>query len=1151
VVQIRQSLDPQAANVQSVMSPHNVSEITWRDSPPTIDNAGNQAPSLTGATERATGTGPIPGWIRLVRSGNTFTSYWAVDNNGTPGPWQGALSHNTTMSGDVYVGIGLSAHANGKVATAVFDHVTVTGFTPRTISPDAVVTPAANSQAGSIFANKKVDVSNFTTTFTFQMRAGSNPIADGMTITIQNAPSGSEISESVLKLSTTGPGTSLPLLDYFTPHDWKLLDNQDADLGSGGTLLIPDAVSGGKHLIVETGKTGRLYLVNRDNLGKFNTRYDHIEEIITLAGANTTPGVWGNPAFLQDGPNTGLLFYWGSSSPGQAFRITNGVISPVPASQTAVSFGFPGSQPSISSSGTDGSTAIMWALRPDNYGSAGPERLYAYSAEDLTKLLWKSDDVTGRDEIGGSSVKFTFPIVANGHVYAGSNGSLAVYGLLAPHTTAPAAPSALAGMGASPTQIQLTWTSPAPNDATLIKIERSTAGPNGPWTQIAQVGPDQTMFADTGLTPVTPYWYRIRATNQAGDSAYSNTATATTRVPAPVLTVLDICPLAIQVGWTATVNDHYLLERSTDAVNFTVVADNIPAGTTTYTDTGLAQGTYFYRVTGFNVNPDDQATSAAVQATIGPVSDIDHSLAAGGFANHSDLQASGSALFSEAEQLLRLTNNSGQTASAFTVQRMGYRGGFTTTFTVRLHEGTQPDIGDGFTFTLQEIGPSALANTVGSTDGRLGYQGIGNSVAIKFDVRNNEGETDNSTGLFFNGGFPGLPHQDGEVNKPLDPMNVNLRSQSTKTITLTYDGVNHVLTETIHDPTPGQTNNGDFTTTYNVDIASKLGGDTAFVGFTGGTGGAVYSLQDILSWTYNQGPENDLPPQAPTNLRATTVPAPPATATEVDLAWNCNNSYTAQNFVIERSTNPTSGFAPIMTVDVNTNTFIDKPAQAGVYYYRVRATIGPVSSNFSNTFPVYFNVTPAFQGKDIGSVATAGSFSYAPNGVYTVQASGDDIFGQADAFHYVYLPLNGDGQIIARLTSIDPTNSVSDFVKAGVMIRETLAPDAREVSLVQSRDHSFRFQRRFNPGESTDRGPDSQLQSILTPPLWIRLQRKGNVFSAYYHPDGVSTWTPAGVPGEVTVNMASNVFIGLALTAHNNNGQLATATFDNVTVIPG
>src|SRR5262249_56419659 len=278
---IRQSLDPQAANVSSVLSPHNVSEMTWRNSPPSIDNAGNQAPGLTGAQERATGTGPLPGWIRLVhvKGTNTFKSYWAVDNNGTPGAWQGEISHDVAMTGDVYVGIGLSAHANGKTATATFDHLSMTGFNSRTQDPVAIITPNANGQASSIFANNKVDVSgNWSTTFTFQLKAGSTPIADGMTFTIQNAAAGTEISESVLKLSTTAAGTSLPLADYFTPHDWKLLDNQDADLGSGGTLLLPDAVGSAAHphLIVETGKTGRLYLIDRDNMGKFNTRYDNI-----------------------------------------------------------------------------------------------------------------------------------------------------------------------------------------------------------------------------------------------------------------------------------------------------------------------------------------------------------------------------------------------------------------------------------------------------------------------------------------------------------------------------------------------------------------------------------------------------------------------------------------------------------------------------------------------------------------------------------------------------------------------------------------------------------------------------------------------------------------------------------------------------------
>src|SRR5262249_45833774 len=255
----------------------------------------------------------------------------------TPGPWQDARTHTTNMTGDVYVGIGLSSHANGKTATATFDHVTVTGFTTRTQDPVAILTPAANNQASSIFANNKGTISgNCSTTFTFQLKetfSTANPppaIADGLTFTIQAAAPGTEISESVLKLSTAGPGTGLSVADSFTPHDWKLLDNQDADLGSGGTLLLPHAAGSAAppHLMVETGKTGRLYLIDRDNMGEFNTRYDHIVQIVTLGGTNQTPGVWGNPAFMQDGPNTGLLFYWGSSAPGQAFRITNGVINP-------------------------------------------------------------------------------------------------------------------------------------------------------------------------------------------------------------------------------------------------------------------------------------------------------------------------------------------------------------------------------------------------------------------------------------------------------------------------------------------------------------------------------------------------------------------------------------------------------------------------------------------------------------------------------------------------------------------------------------------------------------------------------------------------------------------------------------------------------
>src|SRR5262249_14445673 len=206
----------------------------------------------------------------------------------------------------------------------------------------------------------------------------------------------------------------------------------------------------------------------------------------------------------------------------------------------------------------------------------------------------------------------------------------------------------------------------------------------------------------------------------------------------------------------------------------------------------------------------------------------------------------------------------------------------------------QPNPADGFTFILETNSPTAL----GGGGGALGYQGIPNSVAIKFDVFDNQGETANSTGLFFNGDFPGLPQRAGEVSIALDPNNVNLRSKSTKTITLTYDGT--TLTETIHDPDPGKTNNGDFTTSYTLDIARMLGADTAFVGFTGGTGG-LFSLQDVLNWQYAEQ-EGNLPPRAPTNVQVTSVVRHDNNRDDVTLAWQCNNAYTAQGFSVERST---------------------------------------------------------------------------------------------------------------------------------------------------------------------------------------------------------------------------------------------------------
>jgi hypothetical protein len=807
----------------------------------------------------------------------------------------------------------------------------------------ARLTTAANNEAGSVFTTNQVNVAGFSTTFRFQMSAGTMPVADGLTFTIQNKAFGKEYAESVLKVPSQAAGQIMSVADFFTPNDWKNLDNGDTDLGSGGTMLLPDAVSGGKHLIIETGKSGRLYLIDRDHMGENvpTGNNDQILQTITIGG----PGVWGNAAFFQDGANTGLIYYWGSSTNGKAYRITDGVINPMPASQATFNIGFPGSQPSISSNGQTGASAIMWAIRGDNYGSNGPETLLAFNAEDLSQQLWSSADLPSRDAIGGTSVKFTFPIESNGHVYAASNGSLAVYGLLGVATIAPAAPTNLTTAPMGGTQIQLNWTNPTPMqgaEPSGFKVERSTTSGTTGFTQVAVVPVGTaTSYTDSGLSQLTHYWYRIRATNRAGDSDYSNVSDTSTLLGASTLTVTSVTSTEVDLSWTRVGNDHYTIERATDGGSFSTISGNINILLTTYADLTVTQNhTYQYRVHAFNINPTTDSLSNVAVAIVRPV-DIEFPFP-DGITSSDGLQFNGSAIYSSTEHLIRLNNDFSQQGSVFTTAKVSDTK-FTTTFWIRLHEGTQPNPADGLTFTIQSNSPGAL----GGGGGALGYQGIGHSVAIKFDVFDNEGETNNSTGLFINGDFPGLPHSSTDVNVPLGDPNdpntlVNLRDQHRKRIDISYDASTLQLTVTITDELHA---NGPTSVTqnYTVNIPAVIGQDAAYVGFTGGTGG-LYSLQDISGWVFPP-----TPPAGPSSLVSAL-----AGPTSINLSWT-SNSTNESGFLIERSTD-NYHFTQVGTTGIGVRTFQDT-ADNGlvpntIYFYRVRAFNDTGNSGYSNVIQV-------------------------------------------------------------------------------------------------------------------------------------------------------------------------------------------------------
>ncbi len=834
------------------------------------------------------------------------------------------------LNGRVYVG--WASHGdNGPY------HGWVVGFNETTLQPEKIFNTAPNAGLVGIWQSEGAISTDGRYLYFAVGNGGSGPDP-------AFDPAHGNYSESVLKVDTAAAGTIMPVADYFTPFNWQQLDSQDADLGSGGVMLLPDSVgsTAHPHLLVETGKDGHIYLIDRDNMGKFTPGGPNniVQDVVAGPG-----GVWGNPAFFSESATSGLLIYHGSGSDTREFRITNGQITQVGGNFIAYrsnqNFGFPGAQPIISGNGTDRTTYIDWELRSDNYGQQGPEGLYAYGARptpDTGTLaeLYDSNQAGLRDQLGGS-VKFTSATEANGWVFVGQEYNFSVFGLFPSHASAPAVPTNFTGMGISPTAIRLNWTSPNPNTATGIKVFRSV-GDNQHYAQLTTVAAGVTTFTDSGVTQGQLYYYKLAATNQAGDSAQTVEVQASPTLAPPVLSADNVTSRNVTLTWTRppAANDHYRVDRSTDPnfSTFTTIASNIPGNQLSYTDSDSVlvsqPGQYFYRVIGFTAG-GATATSNSVAVKVGPGSAvIDYS---GGFpllpAVPYDVQANGSGQF--AETTARLTNAVNQAGSVFSINEENVLN-WNTTFHVRLHEGTQPNYADGFAFVIQATSASA----VGLGGGGLGYQGVLKSVAIKFDTFNNEGEngTGGSTGLFYGGSRPTVAHQTGEVNLPLDATMVNLDSQSNKVITLSYaynpanPGAS-VLHESITDPDHPST---PFTHDYMVDIPSLLGlpasGNTiGYVGFTGSTGdNSFWEIQDITTWKFTP-----VGPAAPHNLQAI------AGASAVDLSWKATSA-DEEGYYVERSTSPTTGFSRIASLMAGVTTYHDVvTGNPQSYFYRVQA----------------------------------------------------------------------------------------------------------------------------------------------------------------------------------------------------------------------
>jgi hypothetical protein len=650
-----------------------------------------------------------------------------------------------------------------------------------------------------------------------------NPVASGQPPYSNPA---NQYGMSVLDLDLTGGAMTVE--DEFSPYDQALLDGQDGDLGSGGPVLLPrQTLASGKTLdpLAQIGKSGMIYILDRDNandgsntapnpyspsgLGGYNPGGDHVaQEVQTpIAGAQGWgAGVWGAAAYWNGN------LYFGGTSPGlsnslEAYSFVNGSLSATPTSRSSEQFIYPAPTPSVSANGA--ANGIVWVKDNHAYVGGGNAALLAYDATNLANLLYSTNADLARDN-PGPAVPFTVPTIANGKVYTGETNRINIFGLLGATPTAPA-PKIAPGSG-SFSGSQTVAISDAIAGATIYYTLDGSTPTSG---SAVYAGPFKIDSSVTVTAIASPTGYLQSAPASATLTSTSNAANP----------VFSLAPGTYSGAQSLTITDatkgatiHYTVDGTTPTAASPAYQGAIPVAVTE-------------TVQAIAVAPNLLASTVVGAAyVIEPVYAIDFSQ---GF---TQAQSSGLMEFNGSTDLddfrLQLTNGGTfEAGSAFYAKPVNVTA-FTTDFTFQLSNPS----GDGFTFTIQGDGPTAL----GGYGSALGYGSIAKSVAVKFDLYSNQGEGPNSTGLYIDGATPTIPAVT-LVGSPID-----LHSGDYIDAHLTYDGTD--LTMTLTNPISLQS----WSYAWPINIPGTVGGSTAYVGFTGGTGRLTAS-QKVTSWTYAAG----------------------------------------------------------------------------------------------------------------------------------------------------------------------------------------------------------------------------------------------------------------------------------------------------------
>ena len=299
------------------------------------------------------------------------------------------------LNGVVYVPIASNDHSNGWLI----------GYKESTLAQQGVFCVTPNGSLGAIWmggagpaADSNGDIYFTTGNGTFDANGG-----------------GSDYSMSLVKLAARG--VKPRVADYFTPSNQAYLSQRDLDLSSGGVILLPDQPGRPPHEAILAFKTGEIILLNRDNLGKYNSAHAIQDFKFDRQGYWSTAAYWNENVYLAG--VSGAVTQW---------TLSNGKFPSAPTHSSSTIYSYPGATVSISANGL--MNAIVWAIETQGQVQGGAAAvLHAYDATNVSTELYNSNQAGSRD-VPGPAVKFSVPTIVNGKVYMGTQTDVDVYGLL-------------------------------------------------------------------------------------------------------------------------------------------------------------------------------------------------------------------------------------------------------------------------------------------------------------------------------------------------------------------------------------------------------------------------------------------------------------------------------------------------------------------------------------------------------------------------------------------------------------------------------------------------------------------------------------------------------------------------------------------------